>query len=181
MKEEILLYLRENDKKIIFSEETLKNIDFEFIKENYPDLIFGFSSENFERNEDFEREFIYFSGEIDTKKIKNIVFNYNWFLFLDNEKYYKKIEEICEKQDNWCEVFLELTEKNDEKFFEKMLEIIADSENVSLVWFSTKIEENLEKINNFKTKFAPNWYILFDIKDFSSLKNFENKADIFII
>lgn len=181
MKEEILLYLRENDKKLIFSEKFLENNDIDFIIENYSDLIFWFCSENIEKNENFERENLYFSWEIDTKKIKNIVFNYAWFLFLNNEKFYKKIEEICEKQDNWCEVFLSIDSQKEEKFLEKMLEIISDSENVSLVWFSTKIEKNLEKINEFKIKFTPNWYILFELKDFSSLKNFENKADIFII
>lgn len=174
--------------KIIFSEEFLeKNREFyEYCLDNYPDLIFWFSSKSFENYEN-QRENFYFSGKLETKKIKNIVSNYSWIIYLSNEKFYKKIEEICQKQDNWIEVFLkiDLWKSYWIKFedLHKMIDFISESENISLVWFSISLNdlENFEKFLEFKNKVAPNSFILTEVEYISEIFDLDKKIDIFII
>lgn len=185
--DKILDNLSKFETKIIFSDIFLENNKqiYENILENKKEFIFWFSSKKTENN-DFSREWFYFDWEIETKKIKNIVSEFSWVLNLTNEKFYKKIEEICEKKWVWIEVFLKVDLWNSSwiKFddLEKIINMISESENVSLVWFSVSSSdfENLEKFVNYKNKIAPNSFILTDFDEKNYIFALEKWVDILI-
>lgn len=126
------------------------------------------------KEKNLDREQTHFIGNIQTKEIKYIVKYCSTIHSIDNIKQIKKINEICEKQNSWVKVFIQI--KIDEtkigwidvSEIPNFLEIINNSENIWLVWFSAiwKWEFSLdEKIDEFKLlkklrdKYIPNWII----------------------
>jgi len=55
-----------------------------------------------------EREATHFIGNIQTKEIKYILQHCGTIHSLDNIKQIRKIEDICQKQNNWIKVFLQI-------------------------------------------------------------------------
>lgn len=116
----------------------------EFCNEKYPEIIEWFWENRVEdmKTKNIPRELCHFIGNIQTKEIKHITQLCSVIHSVDNIKHIKKIEDICEKQNNWIEIYLQI--KLDEnkpggitlEEVPDLLEFIWDLVNVSLVWFS---------------------------------------------
>jgi len=126
------------------------------------------------KEKELEREATHFIGNIQTKEIKYITRYCATIHSVDNIKQIRKIEDICEKQDNWVKVFLQL--KIDEtkewgidiKDIPKFMEEIDKTENISLIWFSAiwKAEFSEEEkrqefsiLKSLRAKYLQNWII----------------------
>jgi uncharacterized pyridoxal phosphate-containing UPF0001 family protein len=55
-----------------------------------------------------DREATHFIGNIQTKEIKYILQYCSTIHSVDNIKQIRKIEEICQKQNNWVKIFLQI-------------------------------------------------------------------------
>jgi uncharacterized pyridoxal phosphate-containing UPF0001 family protein len=60
------------------------------------------------KEKNLDREQTHFIGNIQTKEIKYIVKYCSTIHSIDNIKQIKKINEICEKQNSWVKVFIQI-------------------------------------------------------------------------
>jgi len=126
------------------------------------------------KEKELEREATHFIGNIQTKEIKFITKYCATIHSIDNIKQIRKMEEICEKQNTWVKVFLQI--KIDEtkewgidiKDIPKFMEEIDKTENISLIWFSAiwKAEFSEEEkrqefklLKSLRAKYLQNWII----------------------
>ena len=126
------------------------------------------------KEKELEREATHFIWNIQTKEIKFITKYCGTIHSVDNIKQIRKIEDICEKQDNWVKVFLQI--KIDEtkeggidiKDIPKFMEEIDKTENISLIWFSAiwKAEFSEEEkrkefklLKSLRAQYLQNWII----------------------
>jgi len=89
-------------------------------------------------------------------------------------KQIKKINEICEKQWNWVKIFIQINLDSSKDWgiqieeIPKFMELIDESENIWLIWFSaiwkwefTKEEkkDEFKLLKDLRDKYIPNWII----------------------
>lgn len=126
------------------------------------------------KEKNLERGDTHFIWNIQTKEIKYITKHCSTIHSLYNVKHVKKLEEICEKQNTWVKVFLQVNTDNSKEAWlkisevEKLIELINGCLNVSLVWFSAiwkweftreeKVEE-FRMLKDLRNKYIPNWLI----------------------
>jgi uncharacterized pyridoxal phosphate-containing UPF0001 family protein len=60
------------------------------------------------KEKNLDREQTHFIGNIQTKEIKHITKYCDTIHSVDNIKHVKKMEEICEKQNTWVKIFLQI-------------------------------------------------------------------------
>jgi uncharacterized pyridoxal phosphate-containing UPF0001 family protein len=60
------------------------------------------------KEKNLDREQTHFIGNIQTKEIKYITKYCDTIHSVDNIKHVKKMEEICEKQNTWVKIFLQI-------------------------------------------------------------------------
>jgi uncharacterized pyridoxal phosphate-containing UPF0001 family protein len=126
------------------------------------------------KEKNMEREATHFIWNIQTKEIKYIL-QYCWTIHsLDNIKQIRKIEDVCEKQNNWVKVFLQINVDSSKEWWiqieeiPKFMEEIDKTENVSLIGLSAiwKIEcsedekrEEFKLLKSLRSKYLQNWII----------------------
>lgn len=126
------------------------------------------------KEKELDRDFTHFIWNIQTKEIKTILKYCDTIHSVDNKKHIKKIEEICEKQDNWVKIFLQINVDTTKEWWispdeiPEFIALIDECDNISLVWFSAiwkaeftreeKIEE-FRLLKELRTKYIPNWVI----------------------
>jgi len=160
--------------KYMEKEDTLEVIND--LEENYIDILEWFWENRLESliEKDIGREKTHFIWNIQSKQIKNII-KYAWVIHsIDNIKHLKKLEDICGKQWNWIQVFLQIKVDeskpgwvNIEKIPE-FLDLIWKMENVSLIWFSAiwkaeftreEKEAEFDLLINLRNKYLQNWFV----------------------
>ncbi len=156
------------------TKDTLEIIDE--IESNYPDILEWFWENRLEKlvEKDLPREKVHFIWNIQLKQIKNIVKYASTIHSLDDMKHLKKIEDICGKQWNWIEVYLQINVDDTKPWGVKVekipefLDVIWEMENVSLVWFSAiwKAEFSLKEkeaefdlLIDLRNKYLQNWFV----------------------
>lgn len=160
--------------KYLDNTKTMEIIDF--MEGNYIEIIEWFWENRVAslKEKEIPREICHFIWNIQTKEIKYITEKCSVIHSLDSEKHLRKIEEICSKQWNWIEVFLQINVDSSKDWWikvdeiPKFLEIFAELENVSLVWFSAiwkseftkeEKEEEFELLLSLRDKYLPNWFV----------------------
>lgn len=146
------------------------------LEENHMDILEWFWENRLEalKDKECERDRTHFIWNIQSKQIKEII-KFAWILHsVDDIKHLRKLEDICSKQWNWIQVFLQI--KLDEtkpgwvKVDEipKYLDLIWEMENVSLIGFSaiwisefTKEEKEAEfdLLKELRNKYLQNGFI----------------------
>jgi uncharacterized pyridoxal phosphate-containing UPF0001 family protein len=84
------------------------------------------------------------------------------------------MEEICEKQNTWVKIFLQINVDSSKEWWikseeiPKFMELIDESDNISLIWFSaiglgefTKKEkvEEFKLLKDLRNRYIPHWLI----------------------
>jgi len=151
----------------------------EFISEFTPEDLdilawFGENRVSSLKEKNLNREQTHFIWNIQTKEIKYITKYCDTIHSVDNIKHVKKLEEICEKQWTWVKVFLQINVDSSKEWWikseeiPKFMELIDESDNISLIWFSaigkwefTKEEkvEEFKLLKELKNKYIQNWLI----------------------
>ena len=123
------------------------------------------------KEKNLDREQTHFIGNIQSKEIKYIIKYCATIHSIDNMKQIRKFNDICEKAGTWVKIFLQINlDKTKDWWIEideipKFMELIDESENVWLVWFSgigkaefTKQEkiEEFELLKNLRNKYIQN-------------------------
>ena len=126
------------------------------------------------KEKNMEREATHFIGNIQTKEIKYILQHCGTIHSLDNIKQIRKIEDICQKQNNWIKVFLQINLDPTKEWWIKIEEIpkfldeLADLEAISLIWFSwiwkwecSEEEKRAEfkLLKQLRSKYLQNWIV----------------------
>ena len=126
------------------------------------------------KEKDLDRDKVHFIWNIQSKQIKDIIKYSSVVHSVDDIKHLRKFEDICSKQWNWIQVFLQINVDEtkpgwiNEKEIPKFLEIIWEMENVSLIWFSaiwkskfTKEEKEAEfdLLIELRNKYLQNWFV----------------------
>lgn len=121
-----------------------------------------------------DREKVHFIWNIQSKQIKEIVKYASVIHSVDDIKHLRKIEDICGKQWNWVQVFLQINVDDTKPGWIKaekvpdFIELIWEMENVSLIWFSaiwksefTKEEKEAEfdLLKELRNKYSQNWFV----------------------
>jgi uncharacterized pyridoxal phosphate-containing UPF0001 family protein len=146
LNKKLLEKFRWTESRILAVTKYLENDDtYEVInqlEENYIDILEWFWENRLEnlKEKDCIRDRTHFIWNIQSKQIKEIIKYAGTIHSVDDIKHLRKLEDICSKQWNWIQVFLQI--KVDEtkpggvkiEDIPKFLEIIWEMENVSLVW-----------------------------------------------
>lgn len=144
--------------------------------EKYADVIEGFWENRIEdiKQKNIPREICHFIGNIQTKEIKLITQYCSVIHSVDNIKHIKKLEEICEKQGNWIEIYLQINLDETKpggiqiKEIPEFLEFIGELDNVSLVWFSAiwkaecsedEKKEEFQTLLDLRNKYLQNGFV----------------------
>ncbi len=160
--------------KYLNLEETYEAIDV--LNKNYSDIVVWLWENRVEslKEKNLDREITHFIWNVQTKQIKDILKYCSIIHSIDNIKQLRKIESICEKSGNWVKIFLQINVDETKTWWIKVeqiqefLEYIAESENISLLWFSAiwkwefSIEEKQKEfdlLKELKNKYTPNWLI----------------------
>jgi len=159
-------YLEKDDTLDVVSKLEEEYLDIlEWIWENRIDAL---------KEKDLDREKVHFIWNIQSKQIKDIIKYSSVVHSIDDIKHLRKFEDICSKQWNWIQVFLQINVDEtkpgwiNEKEIPKFLEIIWEMENVSLIWFSaiwkskfTKEEKEAEfdLLIELRNKYLQNWFV----------------------
>lgn len=155
--------------------EQTQNI-FAQLREKYSDIFVWIWENRAEvlKWKDIDRDRMHFIGNVQTKKIKDIVKYCEVIHSVDNIKHIRKMEEICTKSDTWVQIFIQINVDPSKKGginpsqIPEFLEVIGELENVSLVWFSaigksdcTRIEkeEEFDLLCELRNKYLPNGMI----------------------
>lgn len=180
LNKQILEKIKKSDSKILV---VTKYLDLEktnevinFMEENYLDILEWFWENRLEtlKEKKIEREKVHFIWNLQTKQIKEIVKYTSIIHSVDDIKHLKKLEEICEKQWNWVQIFLQINVDSNKPWWVKpeqipeFLELIWDMENVSLIWFSAiwkseftreEKESEFDLLIKLRNKYLQNWFI----------------------
>lgn len=147
-----------------------------YLEENYPEIIEWFWENRLEslKEKNLDREKVHFIWNIQSKQIKEIVKYASVIHSVDDIKHLKKIEDICWKQWNWVEVFLQINLDDSKPGWVKIekipefLDLIWEMENVSLVWFSAiwksdftidEKKQEFETLIKLRNKYISNWFV----------------------
>lgn len=160
--------------KYLEKEDTLDVIDD--LEQWYIDILEWFWENRVEslKEKNLDREKVHFIWNIQSKQIKDIIKYCSVVHSLDNIKHLRKFEDICSKQWNWIQVFLQINVDKtkpgwiNENDITKFLEIIWEMENVSLIWFSSiwksdcsreEKEAEFDLLINLRNKYLQNWFV----------------------
>lgn len=180
LNEKVLDQIKWSDSKILAvtkyhtADQTHEIIDE--LWEKYPDILEWFGENRVEqlKEKDIPREYCHFIWNIQTKQIKTITEYCSVIHSVDNIKHIKKLEEICAKQWNWIEIYLQVNLDSSKPGWVStgeipaLLEFIWDLENVSLIWFSwigkldCSIEEKKEEFQillDLRNKYLQNGFV----------------------
>lgn len=153
------------------TDELIKDIEDEYV-----DILEWFWENRIENviEKQIDREKLHFIWNIQSKEIKDIVKYCSVIHSIDDIKHIRKMEDICSKQWNWVQIFLQINVDETKpwwikiKEIPKYLEIIWDMENISLIWFSaiwksefTREEKDAEfdLLISLRNKYLPNWFV----------------------
>jgi len=180
LNKELLEKFRGSDSKLLAvtkyleKEDTLEVINT--LEEEYIDILEWFWENRLEslNEKELDREKVHFIWNIQSKQIKEIVKKACVIHSLDDMKHLKKMEDICSKQWNWIQVFLQINVDETKPGWVKVdkipefLDVVWEMENVSLIWFSaigkaecTKEEKEVEfdLLIKLRNKYLQNWFI----------------------
>ena len=160
--------------KYLEKEDTLEVIDF--LEENYIEILEWFWENRLESmvEKDCLRDRTHFIWNIQSKQIKDIIKYASVLHSVDDMKHLRKIEDICAKQWNWIQIFLQINVDETKPGWIKVekipefLELIWEMENISLIWFSaiwkaefTKEEKEAEfdLLIELRNKYLQNWFV----------------------
>lgn len=160
--------------KYLNKDDTIKIV--EELEKNYSDIIEWYWENRLESltEKNLDREKTHFIWNIQTKQINLIVKYCSTIHSIDNIKHLRIFEEVCEKSGNWVKIFLQINvDKTKESWINpeqipEFLNEIAESENISLIWFSaiwksefTREEKDVEfkLLKDLKNKYIQNWVI----------------------
>jgi len=160
--------------KYLEKDDTIKIINE--LEENYSDIIYWYWENRVEslKEKELDREKAHFIWNIQTKQIKTIIKYCSTIHSIDSIKHLRKIEEICEKSWNWVKIFLQINIDSTKEWWitpeqiPEFLNEIAESENISLVWFSAiwkaeftreEKEAEFQLLKELKNKYIQNWLI----------------------
>lgn len=160
--------------KYLEKEDTLEVIDD--LEQWYIDILEWFWENRVEslKEKNLDREKVHFIWNIQSKQIKDIIKYCSVVHSLDNIKHLRKFEDICSKQWNWIQVFLQINVDKtkpgwiNENDITKFLEVIWEMENVSLIWFSSiwksdcsreEKEAEFDLLINLRNKYLQNWFV----------------------
>lgn len=155
--------------------DEIKEFVWSFKEEDLDILVWFWENRvNSLKEKNLDRDQTHFIGNIQTKEIKYIVKYCSTIHSVDNIKQIKKLDEICEKQWNWVKIFIQIKVDETKLWWinvseiPKFLELIDETENIWLIWFSAIWKWDFtkdEKIKEFKLlkrlrdKYIPNWII----------------------
>jgi hypothetical protein len=148
----------------------------EELESEYPDILEWIWENRVEslKEKELDREKVHFIWNIQSKEIKEIIKYSSVVHSIDDIKHLRKFEDICSKQWNWIQVFLQINVDptkpgwiNIEKIPE-FLDIIWEMENVSLIWFSAiwksecskeEKEAEFDLLIELRNKYLQNWFV----------------------
>jgi uncharacterized pyridoxal phosphate-containing UPF0001 family protein len=126
------------------------------------------------KEKNMDREATHFIGNVQTKEIKYILQYCSTIHSVDNIKQIRKIEEICQKQNNWVKIFLQINLDEQKEWWIKIEEIpkfmeeLSEVENISLIGFSgiwkaecseEEKREEFKLLKSLRSKYLQNWII----------------------
>ncbi len=177
---ELLEQFRKSESKLLAVTKYLEKDDtldvISKLEEEYLDILEWIWENRIEilKEKELDREKVHFIWNIQSKQIKDIIKYASVVHSLDDIKHLRKFEDICSKQWNWIQVFLQINIDSskpgwiNENDLPKFLDIIWEMENVSLIWFSaiwksecTKEEKEAEfdLLLNLRNKYLQNWFV----------------------
>ena len=160
--------------KYLEKDDTLELIDD--LEQWYMNILEWFWENRVEalKEKNLDREKVHFIWNIQSKQIKDIIKYCSVVHSLDDIKHLRKFEDICSKQWNWIQVFLQINVDSskpgwiNEKDIPKFLEVVWEMENVSLIWFSAiwksecskeEKEAEFDLLLNLRNKYLQNWFV----------------------
>ncbi len=160
--------------KYLEKDDTVKVINE--LEENYMDILEWVWENRLEKiiEKDLGREKLHFIWNIQSKQIKDIIKHASVIHSIDDIKHMKKFEEICGKQWNWIQIFLQIkVDKTKPGWIEpekipEFLDVVWEMENVSLIWFSAiwkaeftrkEKEAEFDLLINLRNKYLQNWFV----------------------
>ena len=180
LNKKLIIQFKNSDSKLLavtkyWNLEETKEFISEFSPEDLDILVwFGENRIANLKGKNLDREQTHFIGNIQTKEIKYITKYCDTIHSVDNIKHVKKMEEICEKQNTWVKIFLQINVDSSKEWWikseeiPKFMELIDKSDNISLVGFSaiglgefTKKEkvEEFKFLKDLRNKYIPHWLI----------------------
>jgi len=160
--------------KYLDKDDTIKIIND--LEKDYSDIIEWFWENRVEslKEKNLDREKTHFIWNIQTKQIKEIIKYCSTIHSIDNIKHLRKMEDICAKSWNWVKIFFQINIDPSKQWWicveqiPEFLDEIAESENISLVWFSAiwkaecskeEKEAEFDLLIELKNKYIQNWLI----------------------
>lgn len=180
LNKEILDKIKNSNSKLVLVTKYLDldntNEVINFMEQNYLEIIEWFWENRLESliNKNIDREKIHFIWNLQTKQIKEIIKYASVIHSVDDIKHLKKLEDICSKQWNWVQVFLQINVDKTKLWWIKpeqipeFLDLIWEMENVSLIWFSAiwkseftreEKEAEFDLLIKLRNKYLQNWFI----------------------
>jgi uncharacterized pyridoxal phosphate-containing UPF0001 family protein len=146
------------------------------LEEDYLDILEWFWENRIEvlKEKELDRDKVHFIWNIQSKQIKDIIKYASVVHSIDDIKHLRKFEDICAKQWNWIQVFIQINVDEAKEWWIKpekipdFLDVIWEMENVSLIWFSAiwKVECSREEkeaefdlLIGLRNKYLQNWFV----------------------
>ena len=159
-------YLEKDDTLEVISKLEKEYLDIlEWIWENRIEIL---------KEKELDRDKVHFIWNIQSKQIKDIIKYASVVHSVDDIKHLRKFEDICEKQWNWIQIFLQINVDDtksgwiSENDIPKFLDIVWEMENVSLIWFSAiwksecskeEKEAEFDLLISLRNKYLQNWFV----------------------
>jgi len=160
--------------KYLEKDDTLEVI--ENLEQDYLDILEWFWENRIEvlKEKNLNREKIHFIWNIQSKQIKDIIKYASVVHSIDDIKHLRKFEDICAKQWNWIQVFIQINVDDTKEGWIKpekipdFLDVIWEMENVSLIWFSAiwkvdctreEKEAEFDLLIELRNKYLQNWFV----------------------
>ena len=160
--------------KYLEKDDTLEVI--ENLEQDYLDILEWFWENRIEvlKEKNLDREKVHFIWNIQSKQIKDIIKYASVVHSIDDIKHLRKFEDICAKQWNWIQVFIQINVDDTKEGWIKpekipdFLDVIWEMENVSLIWFSAiwkvdcskeEKEAEFDLLIELRNKYLQNWFV----------------------
>jgi uncharacterized pyridoxal phosphate-containing UPF0001 family protein len=160
--------------KYLEKDDTLEVISK--LEEDYLDILEWFWENRIDvlKEKELDRDKVHFIWNIQSKQIKDIIKYASVVHSIDDIKHLRKFEDICAKQWNWIQVFIQINVDEAKEWWIKpekipdFLDVIWEMENVSLIWFSAiwKVECSREEkeaefdlLIELRNKYLQNWFV----------------------
>ena len=160
--------------KYLEKDDTLEVI--ENLEQDYLDILEWFWENRIEvlKEKNLDREKVHFIWNIQSKQIKDIIKYASVVHSIDDIKHLRKFEDICAKQWNWIQVFIQINVDDTKEGWIKpekipdFLDVIWEMENVSLIWFSAiwkadcsreEKEVEFDLLIELRNKYLQNWFV----------------------